>query len=129
MAVNNRKFVIASEMLEAVAEKLEWENPEVLQTLKGSDLEYMVAKHPFYDRETLIMNADYVTLDSGTGLVHVAPGHGEDDYFAVVNINCQSCHQSIIVVIILTKLLVLKASFMMMEIKSSVTGWKKKMLY
>jgi isoleucyl-tRNA synthetase len=82
VAVNNRKFVIASEMLEAVAEKLEWENPKVLQTLKGSDLEYMVAKHPFYDRETLIMNADYVTLDSGTGLVHVAPGHGEDDYFA-----------------------------------------------
>jgi len=67
VAVNGRKFVIASEMLEAVAEKLEWENP---------------AKHPFYDRETLIMNADYVTLDSGTGLVHVAPGHGEDDYFA-----------------------------------------------
>lgn len=55
---------------------------EVLQTIKGSELEYMVAKHPFYDRETLIMNADYVTLDSGTGLVHVAPGHGEDDYFA-----------------------------------------------
>lgn len=82
VAVNGRKFVIASEMLEAVAEKLEWENPEVLQTIKGSELEYMVAKHPFYDRETLIMNADYVTLDSGTGLVHVAPGHGEDDYFA-----------------------------------------------
>ena len=82
VAVNGRKFVIASEMLEAVAEKLEWENPEVLQTIKGSELEYMVAKHPFYDRETLIMNAAYVTLDSGTGLVHVAPGHGEDDYFA-----------------------------------------------
>ena len=82
VAVNGRKFVIASEMLEAVAEKLEWENPEVLQTIKGSELEYMVTKHPFYDRETLIMNADYVTLDSGTGLVHVAPGHGEDDYFA-----------------------------------------------
>ncbi len=82
VADNGRKFVIASEMLEAVAEKLEWENPEVLQTIKGSELEYMVAKHPFYDRETLIMNADYVTLDSGTGLVHVAPGHGEDDYFA-----------------------------------------------
>ena len=63
VAVNGRKFVIASEMLEAVAEKLEWENPEVLQTIKGSELEYMVAKHPFYDRETLIMNADYVTLD------------------------------------------------------------------
>ena len=82
VAVNGRKFVIASEMLEAVAEKLEWENPEVLQTIKGSELEYMVTKHPFYDRETLIMNADYVTLDSGTGLVHVAPGHGEDDCFA-----------------------------------------------
>ncbi|GBG97013.1 isoleucine--tRNA ligase [Lactococcus termiticola] len=80
--VADRKFLIASEMLDAVSSKLEWENPKVLQTLKGSDLDMMVAKHPFYDRDTLVMNADYVTLDSGTGLVHVAPGHGEDDYFA-----------------------------------------------
>ncbi|MDR1606272.1 MAG: isoleucine--tRNA ligase [Streptococcaceae bacterium] len=81
VAVGERKFVIASELLKAVAEKLEWADYQVLQTLKGSDLDGMVAKHPFYDRESLVMNADYVTLDSGTGLVHTAPGHGEDDYF------------------------------------------------
>lgn len=80
--VADRKFVVASEMLAEVSEKLEWTNVQVLQTLKGSDMDMMIAQHPFYDRETLVMNADYVTLDSGTGLVHVAPGHGEDDYFA-----------------------------------------------
>ena len=81
VAVNDRKFVIASELLNTVAEKLEWADYQVLQTIKGSDLDGMVAKHPFYDRDTLVMNAEYVTLESGTGLVHVAPGHGEDDYF------------------------------------------------
>lgn len=79
--VGTRKFVVASEMLSKVAETLEWENPAVLQTLKGSEMDRMTAQHPFYDRESLIMNGDYVTLDSGTGLVHSAPGHGEDDYF------------------------------------------------
>jgi isoleucyl-tRNA synthetase len=78
--VADRKFVVASELLNSVAETLGWEDYQVLRTVKGSDLEYMVAKHPFYDRDSLVMNADYVTLDSGTGLVHVAPGHGEDDY-------------------------------------------------
>ncbi|MFZ2348264.1 MAG: isoleucine--tRNA ligase, partial [Lactococcus chungangensis] len=81
VVVNDRQFVIASELLNTVAEKLEWADYKVLQTIKGSELDGMVAKHPFYDRDTLVMNAEYVTLDSGTGLVHVAPGHGEDDYF------------------------------------------------
>lgn len=40
----------------------------------------MTAYHPFYDRESLVMVGDHVTLDTGTGLVHTAPGHGEDDY-------------------------------------------------
>ena len=80
VAVNDRKFVIASELLATVAEKLAWEDYQVIQTIKGSELDGMVAKHPFYDRDSLVMNADYVTLDSGTGLVHAAPGHGEDDY-------------------------------------------------
>lgn len=81
VAVKERKFVIASELLKQVAEKLEWTDYQILQTIKGSEMDYMVAKHPFYDRDTLVMNADYVSLDSGTGLVHTAPGHGEDDYY------------------------------------------------
>lgn len=43
-------------------------------------MDKMTAKHPLYDRTSLVMNADHVTLDAGTGLVHTAPGHGEDDY-------------------------------------------------
>jgi isoleucyl-tRNA synthetase len=78
--VDNRKFVVASDLLSSVAENLGWADYKVLDTFKGSVLDNMVARHPFYDRDSLVMNADYVTLDSGTGLVHTAPGHGEDDY-------------------------------------------------
>lgn len=81
VAVNDRKFLIAQDLLADVTEKLSWENPEVIQTIKGSELDRMTAHHPFYDRESLVMVGDYVSLDSGTGLVHSSPNHGEDDYF------------------------------------------------
>ena len=80
VAVENRKFLIAKDLLADVAAHCEWENYEIIQTIKGAELEYMTAWHPFYDRESLVMVADYVTLDSGTGLVHTSPNHGEDDY-------------------------------------------------
>ncbi|MDR2975871.1 MAG: isoleucine--tRNA ligase [Streptococcaceae bacterium] len=81
VGVDDRKFLIAKDMFAAVADKLGWESPKILLTIKGAELEYMTAKHPFYDRESLLMLADYVSLDSGTGLVHSSPSHGEDDYF------------------------------------------------
>ncbi len=80
--VENRKFIIAKELLSKVATDCKWEKYEVVKEFRGSDFEYMTAKHPFYDRESLVMNADYVTLESGTGLVHTAPGHGEDDFYS-----------------------------------------------
>ncbi len=46
----------------------------------GSDFEYMTAKHPFLDRDSKLLLAEYVTMDSGTGCVHTAPGFGADDY-------------------------------------------------
>jgi isoleucyl-tRNA synthetase len=52
----------------------------VAATFKGSELEYMKARHPFLDRESLIILGDHVTLESGTGCVHTAPGHGVDDF-------------------------------------------------
>ena len=52
----------------------------VLATFTGRELEYMTAKHPFLDRESLIIVGDHVTLESGTGCVHTAPGHGVDDF-------------------------------------------------
>ena len=78
--VNDEKYIIASELFETVAKTLEWENAEVVKTVKGSELEYTVAKHPFYDRDSLVMLGEHVTTDAGTGCVHTAPGHGEDDF-------------------------------------------------
>lgn len=53
--------------------------PEVMR-VKGKALECMKAIHPFYDRRVVVVLADYVTLDSGTGCVHTAPGHGVEDF-------------------------------------------------
>ncbi|MGY3778840.1 isoleucine--tRNA ligase [Isobaculum melis] len=77
---DGRKFVVAKDMLTPVSEAIGWENVQILKELKGSELEYMTAQHPLYDRTSLLMLGDHVTLDAGTGLVHTAPGHGDDDY-------------------------------------------------
>ena len=63
------------------------EKEEVVSTLRGSEFEYMTASHPFLDRESLVVNADYVTMESGTGCVHIAPGFGADDYIVGRNYN------------------------------------------
>jgi isoleucyl-tRNA synthetase len=78
--VNNEKFVVAEDLLEDVAEVVEWEDYSVEKTVKGADLERIVAKHPLYERDSLVILGDHVTTDSGTGCVHTAPGHGEDDF-------------------------------------------------
>ncbi|WP_078595491.1 isoleucine--tRNA ligase [Evansella clarkii] len=78
--VSGEKYIVAQGLLEDLEKELEWENHEVLKTLKGSELDKTVAKHPFYDRESLVMLGEHVTLEAGTGCVHTAPGHGEDDY-------------------------------------------------
>ncbi|WP_413486051.1 isoleucine--tRNA ligase [Brochothrix thermosphacta] len=82
VAVADRKFIVAEGLLPAVSETLGWEETTVLKTFKGSELEYVTAQHPFYDRDSLLIVGDHVTLDAGSGCVHTAPGHGEDDYFA-----------------------------------------------
>ncbi|MDP4120462.1 MAG: isoleucine--tRNA ligase [Bacillota bacterium] len=53
---------------------------EVVATIKGSDCEFMKTRHPFLDRESFVIVGDHVTLESGTGCVHTAPGHGVEDY-------------------------------------------------
>jgi len=80
VAVADKKFIIAKELLETVANALEWENYEVIQEVKGEALDRLVAQHPFYDRESLVMVGEHVTAEAGTGCVHTATGHGEDDY-------------------------------------------------
>lgn len=51
-----------------------------LRTLPGSELDKIAARHPFLERDAIVLSADFVTMDTGTGCVHIAPGHGEDDY-------------------------------------------------
>ncbi len=80
VAVNNEKYVIAKDLLEEVSEVLDWKDPQVVKTFKGEEADRIVARHPFYDRDSLVMLGDHVTTDAGTGCVHTAPGHGEDDF-------------------------------------------------
>ena len=77
---DGRKFVVASKLIESVGKTLEWEDVVVEKEIQGKDLEYVTAQHPFYDRTSLLILGDHVTLEDGTGLVHTAPGHGDDDY-------------------------------------------------
>ncbi|MCP9311793.1 isoleucine--tRNA ligase [Liquorilactobacillus satsumensis] len=80
-AGDQRKYVIATELVKNCAELFGWEKYEIVKQLKGAALEYVTAQHPFYpERKLLTMLGDFVTLDSGTGLVHTAPGFGEDDF-------------------------------------------------
>ena len=79
-ANDDRKFVVAGSLLAELTEKLGWEDVETVKVLKGKDLEGMVTNHPYLDRDLLVGLGDYVTDDTGTGLVHTAPGYGDDDY-------------------------------------------------
>ncbi|AMB99669.1 isoleucine--tRNA ligase [Aerococcus urinaehominis] len=82
IAVNDSHYLVASDLLDQVAGICNLEGYQVVGQFKGRDLEKMTAQHPFYDRDSLVILGDHVTLDAGTGLVHTAPGHGEDDYYA-----------------------------------------------
>ena len=77
---NGESYLVAKERVPFLAEKFGWENYETGEVLVGKDLEYLLCQHPFLDRTSTVILADYVTLDSGTGLVHTAPGHGVDDF-------------------------------------------------
>ncbi|RVU70297.1 isoleucine--tRNA ligase [Lactobacillus xujianguonis] len=78
--VGDKRYVVASGLLDKVAEEIGWDDYKVVQTVKGADMEYMKAKHPIYDKESLVIEGFHVTLADGTGLVHTAPGFGEDDF-------------------------------------------------
>jgi isoleucyl-tRNA synthetase len=73
-------LIVAAGLVETLKEKL-GVKLEVKTTVKGKDLESVAYKHPLYDRESpVVIGGDYITTDSGTGLVHTAPGHGQEDY-------------------------------------------------
>ncbi len=73
-------LILAEGLMHYCLDKFGIKDPEVLATFKADRLEGKKARHPLYDRDSLFVLADYVTLDAGTGLVHTAPGHGREDY-------------------------------------------------
>ncbi len=75
----NEVLLVAEGRLEALRERIGLDGT-VLQKVLGSDLEGMMVKHPFIDRTSRAVLGDFVSLEEGTGVVHIAPGHGEDDY-------------------------------------------------
>ncbi len=83
-AVDGEAYILAKRLLPLVAEELGWKGPKALATFQGRELEGLKARHPFIDRESVFVLADYVTLEDGTGAVHTAPGHGHDDYLTGV---------------------------------------------
>ena len=82
MNVEGTKYIVAEALVDEVAEQLGWDKETIVREkeVKGSELEYVEAQHPFIDRVSLVINGEHVTTDAGTGCVHTAPGHGEDDY-------------------------------------------------
>ena len=77
---NFGKLVFLKEFEENLTNELGLEGVKLLKEIRGSELEYVVCKHPFYDRDSLVIVGTHVTNDAGTGLVHTAPGHGVEDY-------------------------------------------------
>ncbi len=77
---NRTLYILAQELVATCATRFGWQEKEIVTTFTGAELEGVIARHPFYDRPSPIVLADYVTLDAGTGCVHTAPGHGREDY-------------------------------------------------
>ena len=81
-APNGEVYILAKDLAEPVckAARIDFAASKVLAVLKGSEFELMTAKHPLFERDSVILNGDHVTLDAGTGCVHTAPGFGADDF-------------------------------------------------
>ena len=79
-APNGEMYVMAEALIGKVMKVAGFDTWEVLETHPGSFFENMLAKHPFLPKTSRLLNAEYVTMDSGTGCVHTAPGFGADDY-------------------------------------------------
>jgi isoleucyl-tRNA synthetase len=78
--VGGEVYILAEALLEGAMEKFGIQKYQVLEKFPGGRLEGLKCRHPFIDRDSVIILASYVTLDVGTGCVHTAPGHGQEDY-------------------------------------------------
>ncbi len=77
---NGKRYIVATELLDDFTDHTGFTMDRTIKIYRGSELEGVVLQHPFIKRDSPIVFADYVTLDTGTGAVHTAPGHGLEDY-------------------------------------------------
>ena len=78
---SSEKLLLADKLVGQFVANTKFEpTGEPLASFPGAKIDKIKARHPFLDREAIVLTADFVTMDSGTGAVHIAPGHGEDDY-------------------------------------------------
>ncbi|MEJ5229454.1 MAG: isoleucine--tRNA ligase, partial [Pseudothermotoga sp.] len=78
--VGDEIWILAEKLLSNAMNEIGVESYEVLQSFDGGSLEGMLAVHPLFDRTSRVIVADFVDMETGTGCVHIAPGHGEEDY-------------------------------------------------
>ena len=80
LKANGEYYVMATDLADIAMADAGVTDYETVGIIRGNELEYMKTAHPFIDRTSLVIVGDHVTLESGTGCVHTAPGHGVDDY-------------------------------------------------
>ena len=73
-------YIVAKDLLSKTTDDCGWKDVEVLAEFPGSRLEKTVFRHPFLERDSIGILGEHVTLEQGTGAVHTAPGHGQEDY-------------------------------------------------
>ncbi|MBQ6757120.1 MAG: isoleucine--tRNA ligase [Oscillospiraceae bacterium] len=79
-ASNGENYIMAQELCDSVLKKAGLERVKTLAAFKGAEMELMTARHPLFERDSLVILGEHVTLDAGTGCVHTAPAYGADDY-------------------------------------------------
>src|SRR5205807_3282073 len=78
--VDGAVYIVATDLLPMTAHKCGWEQERLLARFEGAKLDRAVFRHPFIERDSLGIVGDHVTLEQGTGAVHTAPGHGQEDF-------------------------------------------------
>lgn len=79
LKTENSVIIVVKDIVENLKDKIDFDENPVFK-IKGSDLHGLKVKHPFIDRVSIVITAEFVSTTEGTGVVHIAPGHGEEDY-------------------------------------------------
>ena len=78
--VDGKIYIVANDLVDSLASEFGWENYKVVEVISGTSFDGVKYKHIFMDRVSPVVIGFHVTLDAGTGLVHIAPGYGADDF-------------------------------------------------